>query len=340
MDDPAGTIVESQIVRILKGGESEARTGLIKLLGGGCTIGFGAMAAAPAMAAGSICPSLSQEAISIVFNRVIQRIDVQTLLARLSRIEAKYGTAVAERALRTMDQVKELPWNQLSDGAFEGFGVFLRHAPGETRVHKIWDELVHPDFLGLPEAQALDYVENLCQMWRSGDRLFGTTTWWHNFVARGAGTSRTLRSTTGHYYLLEHLLAEVPLRLLHAADREGIPGYSGRPDVLLKVLEDAAEFIQRELKAIGPGRLLTEDQLAQFQRYIDDAFKRAPGAGEDELRDEFKRMEYWFAGHLREDLKQQLLEAAKKALGPDLERLAKVLYDNIKFKGTLLSQRK
>jgi hypothetical protein len=295
------------------------------------------------------CGSISAKAQDLIDDVAARYADdgaKDAFLKGLGKAYLRTGPKEIEKLLRAM---KQAPTMRLSAEAIEGLAVFVKSVPGKKRVRKLWDELMN--FHGLTLDQANDAAEKMFKNLRAmDDRLFFATltmpadqaaklrAGWRNFINRGAGTSRRRSSTRGFSHHLEQALKETPEKI-RAIDSE-FPGYPGRPDLLV---EGPEGIIQKEFKAIGANGRLTGNDLAQLKRNIKAAKERAKvletslGITRDEaLRRELRRIVYVFRGSVvREDLKRQILETAKKALRGRDPSLAQELFNAIKFEGNL-----
>jgi hypothetical protein len=339
---------ESVAVRVLANdGDQEAKKAMTLLLGV-CDVRLAAMAI---MALPS-CAGLSDEALEAL-NRVAPRFGEAPFVKVLGRLRSKgFGEDIIERLVRALDD-EALRTLRLSDDALEGLAVFLTHTKSARRLPNVWRELTQFVLPApLPPQQAEQVVERLCLMLKSGndriaaalavlpaDKAAALARDWHNFIARGAGTSARRNSTVGFFHHLENLLKEAPekIELLDGVGEQ--LGYFGRPDLIIKKLFESIEkLVHKEFKNKAAGQLLSDKEVGQLWNIIDAAKTRASQTAGDfatNLRDQLGRTIYVFRGPPRQDLRQQIFEEAEKALGQGFKDLAATLRDAIEFTGTL-----
>jgi hypothetical protein len=163
---------------------------------------------------------------------------------------------------------------------------------------------------------------------RQGELVVPPIPGWHNFFARGAGTSARRNSTGGFYHHLQNI-AESGFKDIHSLDLEAkaanAVGYYGRPDLLLRT--STGELIQREFKNLVPGQPFTGK--AQLTAIIDAAKRRATPAGSqipdpDQLARELSRLEYVFRGAeiQHPGVRGQFMAQLRTSLGPKFADLA------------------
>jgi hypothetical protein len=194
---------ESVAARILgrEGASAEAKEAVFRLLG----------VCAGVRAVDCSVP-LSTEAFAALDDlakRYGDDIGQEAFVKGVGKAYVRLGNEGTERLLRGLRQIPHPV--RLTDEAIEGLGVFFKHARGERRLMSVWEELTLPAYHGLPPAQAEQALEAMLRKLRvADDKLFqvilsvpdaakkeALQRWWHNFIARGAGTSRRARSTAG-----------------------------------------------------------------------------------------------------------------------------------------------
>jgi hypothetical protein len=257
-------------------------------------------------------------------------------LARVAR-NAKYGPEIAKRMIRHLDTIP-VPL-RLADDAYDGLAVFIKHTTSPNRVKTIWDEMTVIYQMSAEDAR--DAAERLFIRLKEGEERFGATTWWVNFVAKGAGTNAKTRSTRGFFHHLERML--IDKRVLKHADEAVTnppPPFPGRPDALF---EDAGALIQREYKAIEEGKKLGTKNVRQLKanvrRALGRAFNAGSGTWDEKLVVEYlERIEYVFRGvERRQDLIDQVRKEVEGVLSVAGLRkdLADALVKKISFEGKM-----
>ena len=200
----------------------------------------------------------------------------------------------------------------LSDEAVEGLALFMKHTKSERRLEKMWQELVDPEVRGSvggggpggDGALLLEREEAERQAGRHGWQAGQPSgevleRWFHNLLARGAGTSRTFRSTSGAYHALRACLAQFekyPGAAIQALD-SGLDGFSGRPDLVLKIDDWVWQFEFKRLTRLLAGREISQLHAiaeAAYERIVTDARFSTRALQRTRSRRPFKRLVYEF----------------------------------------------
>lgn len=117
-------IPESELLKILEGGDTLARQSLIALWASGD--GLSRATWQKLHQVSKAWPEGQREAL-------VRK------LGDLAADTTRFGLKNVERIIHGLDAIN-LP-KQLSDDALEGLAVFFRHAKGETRLQRVWQEL-------------------------------------------------------------------------------------------------------------------------------------------------------------------------------------------------------
>lgn len=324
--DPAADAAESAVVKILTEGDDEARDALLYFLddavlgadtlvpattlmaaGGGMR---GLMASPPAvtiLAALPLPSPFGREVTEALFgfldNLGVAGGKSDDFLKALRKAAAKDPALGREVASRMVSQLRHLAGGlgghtlTLSDEAVEGLALFMKHTISKRRLQKMWQELVDPKYVGMSADAGQKAMERFfVNVKKLNDVLPKTgeaAQWFHNLLARGAGTSRTFRSTSGAYHALERTLAQLeahPTAVVQALD-SALEDFAGRPDLVLKIGDEIWQF---EFKRLS--RLLKGTEISQLHATVEAAFKR-------------------IAADPRYPTKALRLEALKEALG-------------------------
>ena len=319
---------------------------------GGCVVEV----AGPAIPDG-LCRAISKKTLNALDN-LGKRLGDARMIDLVGRLQKKFSDEAISKLLRTLDRA-EFRSMSFSDEAMEGLTVFMQHTISERRLSTVLKELIHPDRLHLPAAQAQQIIEQLGRNLKSMDdkieglrlnvpaeRFAELGTWWHNFIARGAGTSSRFGSTRGFMHALENTLPLDPRQFVALDTR--LAGYSGRPDLVFDDLVDGiARRLQLEFKNTRPGELLRgnadKGEIAQLLATVGAAVARArvaqPQGGvafRNALSRELSQTICRFRSAEKDHpgLRKQIQDLAEGALGPQLAHLAVQLSGRVEFKGS------
>jgi hypothetical protein len=346
--------VEGAVARILSGPDEEAKAAL-QYLFGVCSVRVASIR--PSGIAG--CLTESEETLQL-FNRYAPGIGEARFAKVLGRAAAESGVASRElQFLAVRNAMRNIHLAQtfypgalvgLSDQAIEGLVRFSFHTKSSRRLTRMFKELVEVNSKTVGEASAL--IDRLLRNVKIGhDRLEEAVravpetigaelrNGWHSFLARGAGTSATFRSTQGMNHQLEDMLRK-DWRNFRAIDQlvDGYPA-GGRLDLLEVrpgVNAGPLDRVHSEYKAVAR---LSDRDVAQLAAYIDAAIDRLGGGVRDidAARLANQLPEYVFRGvdpSAQAALRQQLFQEISTRLPADLRGAAASVAARARFSGT------